>query len=161
MTISLIDLAASAVVGSSRSASKGIHAMSIEEARVAVKIKDGNRKPAEDGSQKLTLVLGKHTLPLDAIKAGSTRLQVSAENVAAYTAALESHVEAGAFDESIVKAQELAKAQYEKAIANPVKRRSSATVQTAGEIVVETEGLDLDAIDASVDLVNEEVSEEL
>lgn len=150
MTITLQDLAASAVSGATRAASKAFHSVSVEEARSLVKIKDGNRKPAEDGSQKLTVVIGKHTLPMDCIKAGTTRIAVTAEQVEGYTAALQTEVDKGSFDEAIAKAQELAKAQYEKALANPIKRAPKAP-----EADVEaTEGLDLDSISV------EEVSDE-
>lgn len=140
--ITLADLQAAATGTATRSGAPAFHSVSVEEARSSVKVKDGNRKPAEDGSQKLTVVIGKHTLPLDCIKAGTTRVAVTAEQVEGYTEALLAAVNEGMFDEQIAKAQELAKAQAEKAAANPRTRTPKAAV--AAE---DTAGLDLDELD--------------
>lgn len=141
MTITLADLQAKAI-GTQRAGATPYHAKTVEEARSDVKVKDGNRKPAEDGSQALTVVLGKHTLPLDCIKPGTSRVVVTAEEVEAYTAALVEAVNGGMFDEAIEKAQVLGKAQAEKAAANPRNRAPKAV-----EAVEETEGLDLDELE--------------
>lgn len=142
MTITLADLQAKAI-GTQRAGATPYHAKTVEEARTDVKIKDGNRKPAEDGSQALTVVLGKHTLPLDVIKAGTTRVVVTAEEVEGYTAALQEAVNSGMFDAAIEQAQVLGKAQAEKAAANP-RTRKPKTVES----VEETAGLDLDELDS-------------
>lgn len=136
-----LDLLAAAATGTAtRSGAPAFHSVSVEEARASVKVKDGNRKPAEDGSQKLTVVIGKHTLPLDCIKAGTTRVAVTAEQVEGYSEALLGAVADGLFDVAIAKAQVLAKAQAEKAAANPRTRTAKVAVE-------ETEGLDLDDLE--------------
>lgn len=140
--ITLADLQAAATGTATRSGAPAFHSVSVEEARNSVKVKDGNRKPAEDGSQKLTVVLGKHTLPLDCIKPNTTRVAVTAEQVEGYTDALVAAVNDGLFDEAIEAAQVLAKAQAEKAAANPRTRKPKVEVA-----VEETAGLDLDELD--------------
>ena len=144
LVISFADLALAATgTTSTRSGAPAFHTVSVEEARTSVKIKDGNRKPAKDGSQMLTVTIGKHTLPLDRIKAGTTRVAVTAEQVEGYTTALQNAVNDGAFDEVIGKAQELAKVQAAKVAANPVKRGAKAVV-----VAEDTLGLDLDELEA-------------
>lgn len=138
--ITLAEMAAKATGTATRAASTSFYTVPVEEARASVRVKDGNRKPAEDGSQKLTVIVGKHTLPLDCIKAGTTRIAVSADEVEGYTAALLEAVSTGLFDEAIEKAQVLAKAQAEKVAANPRKRAVKVAVE-------ETGGLDLDALE--------------
>ena len=151
-TITLEMLSAAATGTATRAASKAFHTLTVEEARELVKIKDGNRKPAEDGSQKLTVIIGKHVLPLDFIKVGTSRIAVTAEQVEGFTVAIQTEIDKGSFDDVIAKAQVLAKAQYEKALANPVKRAPKVAVE-------ETAGLDLDELDASNE-ASDEVSEE-
>ncbi len=151
MTISFADIAARAT-GTTRSASTPFYKMSVEEARGQVKVKDGNRKPAEDGSQNLTIVLGKHTLPLDVFAVGTSRVSVTADEVGAYTEALIAAVNEGSFDVQIVKAQELAEIQANK----PRAARKSAVVA-----VEATEGLDLDSLDAPEAVAEEVATEEV
>ena len=120
-TITVADLAALAT-GTSRGSVVSFYSLPVEEARAHVKIKDGNRKPAEDGSQALTVVLGKHTLPLDVIEGfapNASRVPVSKEQVEGFTAALQGLVDDGSLDSSIAVAQEKAKEQAAKAAANP------------------------------------------
>ncbi len=150
MTISIADIAAKAI-GTVRTGSTPFHAKTVEEARADVKVKDGNRKPSEDGSQNLTVVIGKHTLALDAIKAGTTRVAVTAEEVEGYTEALVAAVAEGLFDEQIAKAQELAKIQA-------AKPRVARKAAVAAE---ETEGLDLGALDAPAEVAEEVATEEV
>ena len=137
MSITLEMLSAAATGSATRATSRAFHTLSVEEARGSVKIKDGNRKPAEDGSQKLTVIIGKHTLPMDCIKAGTSRIAVTADQIEGYTDAIQGLIDNGSFDEAIEKAQGLAKAQYEK-----------ATSRVSTPVVEATEGLDLDAIEA-------------
>lgn len=147
MTITLELLAAAAVVTSPRSAKPSapkFHTVSVEEARSFIKIKNGDKKPAEDGSQNLTVTIGKHTLPLSNIAPGATRIAVTAEQVESYSEALVAAVNEGLFDDFIVIAQEKATIQAEKAALNPVKR-SPKSVPVAPEAV---EGLDLDELDS-------------
>ncbi len=150
MTISFADIAARAT-GTSRVASTPFYKMSVEEARGQVKVKDGNRKPAEDGSAALTVVLGKHTLPLDTFAAGTSRVPVTADEVVAYTEALIAAVKDGSFDVQIAKAQELAEIQANK----PRAARKPAVAVEA------TEGLDLDSLDAPEAAAEEVATEEV
>jgi hypothetical protein len=143
-------LSAAATGTATRSASKAFHTLTVEEARALVKIKDGNRKPTEDGSQKLTVIIGKHTLPLDFIKAGTSRIAVTADQVEGFTAAIQTEIDNGSFDDVIEKAQVLAKAQAEKALANPVKRAPKVAAS-------EVEGLDLNELDESNEPNEEQV----
>jgi len=136
-----LELLAAAATGTNKATSTAFHTVSVEEARASVKVKDGNKKPEVDGSQKLTVILGKHLLPLDCIKAGTTRVAVTADQVEGYTEALLGAVNDGLFDEAIAKAQELAKVQYEKAVANPRKRVAKVAAE-------DVEGLDLDDLEA-------------
>ena len=89
MSITLEMLQAAATGTATRAASRAFHTLSVADARAEVKIKDGNRKPAEDGSMKLTIVIGKHTLPMDCIKAGTSRVAVEKDQVEGYTEALQ------------------------------------------------------------------------
>ena len=127
-TITFADLQAAATGTVSRTGAPAFHAVSVEEARTFVKIKDGNRKPAVDGSQNLTVVLGKHTLPLDCVKAGTSRVPVTEEQVEGYTDALQTAINEGLFDGDIANAQVLAKAAAEKAKANPRTRTAKPVV---------------------------------
>jgi hypothetical protein len=80
---------------------------------------------------------------MDCIKAGTSRIAVTADQIEGYTDAIQGLIDNGSFDEAIEKAQVLAKAQYEK-----------ATNKVAAPAPEATEGLDLDAIetgDAQVD----------
>ena len=145
--ITLANLAEAATGTVSRGGRTPFYAVEVVEARSYVIIKDGNRKPAEDGSQKLTLVIGKHTLPMDCIKPGTSRIAVTVDQIEGYTEALEGALNDGLFDAAIVQAQALAKAQAEKA-----KAPKAVAVE-----VEATEGLDLDALEAG----DSEVSDEL
>ncbi len=97
----------------------------IEDARKAVKIKDGNKVAKEDGSQALTLTIGRIKIALDAIAPKATRINASKEQVEAFTEQLRAGLEAGAFDKAIVAAQ---------AKANPDNK-----VKVAQEALVEAE----------------------
>jgi len=142
------ELAAAAVRNNYNNGSTPSYLLSIEEARKAVKVKDGNRKAAEDGSQALTLILGRVALSLDVIAKGATRINATKDQVEAFSAKLVSAVEAGAFDAAIVEAQ---------AKANPANKvgegkQDLATLEAATEqkeLTAETapEGLDLDALE--------------
>ena len=100
-------LAAAAVANNNKAATAATpaYALSLDEARKVVKVRDGNRKPAEDGTKALTLVLGKITLDLEVIAPGATRVNATPEQEEAFTAQLLAAVEAGAFDNAILTAQ--------------------------------------------------------
>jgi len=97
-----------------RAASKAVHTLTTEEARERVIIKDGSKKAAEDGSQALTLVLGKYTLALDAIAPKATRINAPADKVEEFTGLLQEAIDNGTLDEAIVEAQAKAKVTAEK-----------------------------------------------
>jgi hypothetical protein len=134
-------LAAQAVANnnSKSSGSTPSYLLPIEEARLAVKIKDGNKVAKEDGSQALTLTIGRITIALDVIAPKATRINAEADQVEAFTEQLQAALDAGAFDEAIVEAQ---------AKANPANKPA-----VAKEALVEAEreegapeGVDLDAL---------------
>lgn len=112
--------------------------LAIEDARKAVKIGDGNKKAAEDGSQAITLTIGRITIALDAVAPKATRVNATAEQVEAYTAKLQEALEAGVFDEAIVAAQFKA---------NPANKVATAKAAME-EAVVEgaPEGVDLEEL---------------
>lgn len=125
-----------------------LHSLSIEDARAKVKVKDGNKVAKADGEQALTLTLGKHTLSLDVIKAGTTRLNITADQVEDVTANLQEAVDGGQFDDAIVAAQ---------AKSDPANRKPAASAPV--EPPSAPESVDLDALDNSG--VSEESSDEL
>lgn len=122
-----------------------LYQLSIEDARAKVKIKDGNKIAKEDGSQALTLTIGKHTLSLDVIKPKATRVNAAADQVEEFTSALQAAVDAGEFDEAIIAAQ---------AKADPANKPAEAPVETGdeGEEEEAPEGVDLDALDGEDEL---------
>lgn len=114
--------------------------LDIDAAREAVKIKDGNKTPKADGSQALTLVIGRITISLAVVAPGATRINCTSDQVEAYTAQLQAGLDAKAFDEAIVEAQ--AKANP----ANKVKVVKEALVEAEREEGA-PEGVDLDALE--------------
>lgn len=114
--------------------------LSIEEARVAVKIKDGNKVAKEDGSVALTLTIGRITVALDAIAPKATRINASKEQVEAFTEQLQAALDAGAFDDAIVAAQ------FKANPANKVKIVKEALVEAEREEGA-PEGVDLEALE--------------
>lgn len=121
---------------------KRVWELSIEEARETVKVRDGNRTPAADGSQALVLGLGRHNLGLDVISKGATRVNAAADQVAAFTVALSEAVAAGTFDGEIVKAQAAAKESAEQRATGIETKADVAEV----DATVAPDGLDLDSI---------------
>lgn len=133
-----------------------IEDLSIDEARALVKVADGNKKPAEDGSQALSLRLGKVVIALDVIAAGATRVNATKDQIAEFTAVLEAEVKAGSFDAAIVAAQTKIREGKVAAAAKP-KVAKPTTVpeptegvdpEVAGEAVeeVQIDGLDLSSL---------------
>ena len=86
-----------------------LYELATAEARPLVKIKDGNRPAHEDGSQALTLVLGRYVLNLDVIAKGASRVVASGDQVAQFTGILQAAIDSGDFDGEIIIAQEKAK----------------------------------------------------
>lgn len=123
--------------------------LSIEDARAKVVVVDGNKVPNEDGSQALTLKLGKRKVSLDAVKKGATRINATAEQVAAFTETLLAGVQAGAFDDAIKAVQAAAKQAVEDAKA----KGTTSAVETGDEPELEAneaaeiDGLDLDSLE--------------
>lgn len=129
-----------------------VHELEIEAAREIVRVKDGNKKPKEDGSQALVLMLGKKTLKLDVIAKDATRVNATAEQVQEFTALLENGVKEGQFDVAIKEAQEelrKAKEEREAKPKAPAVDTSAEAVEAVEEVRVEDapEGVDLDALD--------------
>lgn len=122
--------------------------LSIEDARAKVVVVDGNKVPNEDGSQALTLKLGKRKVGLDAVKKGATRINATAEQVEAFTATLKQALEAGAFDDAIRAVQAAAK----QAVEDAAKKGTTVAAETGDEpelaenVAADIDGLDLDAI---------------
>ena len=113
--------------------------LSLEDARAAVKIKDGNKQAKEDGSQALTLSIGRITISLDAVAPKATRINATAEQVEGFTTQLQAALEAGAFDAAILSAQ---------AKANPANRVAAAKASMEDPIGEKSpEGVDLDALE--------------
>tara|TARA_R110000851_G_scaffold57574_7_gene134081 strand:- start:16806 stop:17219 length:414 start_codon:yes stop_codon:yes gene_type:complete len=136
--MSLTSLAAFAAKTNNNSSRSPLHTLSIEDARAKVLVSDGNRKTVADGTQALTLTLGKHLLSLDVISAGATRIVTPAAKVEEFKALLIAEVAAGSFDVAIVAAQ---------AKADPANKPVKAPVETAGDKVpVAPEGVDLDEL---------------
>ena len=141
--MSLAQLAAFAVANNNTSATRTpIYDLSIEDARARVKIGDGNKQPREDGQQALTLSLGKHKLPLDVIAEKATRINAPAEQVEAFTVALQDAVNAGDFDVAIQEAQ--AKADPAN---KPVAPEVEAVGTVSAEAPVQSAQVDLDSLD--------------
>lgn len=101
--MSLADLKAFAVKNNNQSATPW-YELPIEQARERIVIRDGNKVKKAD-EQALTLSISKRVLPLDAIQAGATRLNVSTDQVEAVTNILQDAIDAGEFDEAIVAVQ--------------------------------------------------------
>jgi len=114
--------------------------LTIEEARKAVKIKDGNKVAKEDGTVALTLTIGRITVALDAVAPRATRINCSADQVEAFTEQLQAGLDAGAFDEAIVAAQ------FKANPANKVKVAKESLEDPIAEQA--PEGVDLDALEA-------------
>ena len=96
---------AQAAVKNNYASKTPLYELPVEKARAFVKIKDGNRKPAENGSQALVLTLGRFNLGLDIIAPNATRVFATAEQIEQYTAVLQEAIDSGAFDEEIKLAQ--------------------------------------------------------
>jgi hypothetical protein len=141
------DLKAAAVNNNNSSSGKTpSYKLPIEEARVAVKIGDGNKKPAADGSQALTLTIGRVIIALDAIEPKATRVNATAAQVDLFTNKLHGLLEAGLFDEAIKAAQ---------AKADPANKKKKATAPTAEELkFITPTGVDM------TDIPKEEPEEE-
>lgn len=141
MSFDFSALAKSAVANNNTRGTTSVpsYLLSIDEARVAVKIKDGNKVAKEDGSQALTLTIGRITVSLDVIAPRATRINATADQVEGYTAQLQEALDAGAFDAAIIAAQ---------AKANPANKVAAAKEALEAPLVEgQPEGVDLDALE--------------
>lgn len=131
-------------VANNNSKSGGVtpsYLLAIDEARAAVKIKDGNKVAKEDGSQALTVMIGRITISLDVIAPNATRVNATKDKVEAFTAKLQEALDEGVFDSAIVEEQNKA---------NPANRVAKAKDALQREDAQETpSGLDLDALEES------------
>jgi hypothetical protein len=139
-------------VGNNFAQSRGgqpVYELSIEDARAKVVVVDGNKVPNEDGSQALTLKLGKRKVGLDAVKPKATRINASAEQVAAFTETLLAGVQAGAFDEAIKAVQAAAKQAVEdaKAKGTTVVTETGDEPELEANTAADIDGLDLDSLE--------------
>ena len=143
MSFDFSALAASAVANNNVRTTHGTpsYLLAIDDARRAVKIKDGNKKPNEDGSVALTLTIGRITMSLEAIAPKATRINATADQVEAFTEQLQAAIDAGAFDSAIVEAQ--AKANPANKIAVAQEALSNGDLEEGAP-----EGVDLDALEA-------------
>ena len=144
--MSLAALAAFAVANNNSSAEgrTPVYKLTIEEARNRIKIGDGNKKPKEDGSQALTLSLGKIKVGLDIIAPKATRVNAPADQVEAFTASLQEAVDNGSFDEAIKAAQ------FKADPANKQRIEAPTTEGSEEAPVAETEApaqVDLDSLE--------------
>ena len=96
---------AKAAVKNNYSSKTPLYELPVEKARAFVKSKDGNRKPAENGSQALVLTLGRFNLDLSIIAPGATRVFAPEEQIEHFTGILQAAIDSGAFDDEIIAAQ--------------------------------------------------------
>ena len=133
-------LAATAVANNNKASSGATpsYLLPLDEARQAVKIKDGNKVANEDGSQALTLTIGRITIALDVIASGATRVNATADQVEGFTAQLQEALDGGAFDSAIVEAQ---------AKANPANKVKVVVEALEADAQETPEGIDLEALE--------------
>lgn len=145
MSFDFTALAATAVAHNNAKAAGATpsYLLDIEAAREAVKIKDGNKTSKEDGSQALTLVIGRITINLDLIKKGATRVNATAEQVEEFTAQLQAAVDSGAFDAAIIEAQAKANPANKVAVAKEVLEEADRSEAPAGVDLDELESEDI------------------
>lgn len=125
-----------------------IEDLSIDEARALVKVGDGNKKPAADGSKALVLRLGKVLVGLDAIAPEATRVNATAEQVAEFTTVLEAELKAGTFDAAIAAAQVKIREGKAAAAAKP-KAETTVPEPIDSEVEVSTEEVQIEGLDLS------------
>lgn len=113
--------------------------LALDDARKAVKIKDGNKVAKEDGSQAITLTIGRITISLDVVAPKATRINATADQVEGFTAQLQEALDGGAFDSAIVEAQ---------AKANPANKVKVAVEALEADAQETPEGIDLEALEA-------------
>lgn len=131
--MSLKSLVAFAGNNNARS-SRAMYTLSVEEARLEIVIKDGFKEPQEDGTQKLTLVLGRYVIALDAISPKATYVTADKASVAPFTKTLEAEIAKGTFDEAILDAQSKAEASAIKAKADAVTARENEVAEPVAEV---------------------------
>jgi hypothetical protein len=140
--MNLADLVATAVKTAVRKSKTPLKDLTIELARAAVRISDGNKIKSET-SQGLKLSFGRRSVALDAVAAGAVKFEVLTAQVPEATQKLQALIDAGKFDTAIVACQ-LAMAD---ALAEPAEKSSvviDTTVETAD--VPSVDGLDLSSI---------------
>lgn len=118
-----------------------IYELSIEDARKKVKVRNGDKFPAENGDQALVLGFGRRNLPLDVVAKGATRINATKEQVEQFTNILLKAVEDGVFDADIVAVQAAAKAAAAEAAA-----KGEAVDLEEEEVTQPADGVDLSAL---------------
>lgn len=133
--MSLSNLVQFATKANSGNGKTPFYALSIEEARAAVSIRD-SRKPAnivEGAPVPLALYAGKIRVSLDIISEGATAITVPVEEVEAVEAQLREAIDAGEFDVAITDAQ--AKGEEAAKKAQATKANSPVvTEEVAGDV---------------------------
>jgi len=126
-----------------------VYDLSIEDARAKVVVVDGNKVPNEDGSQALTLKLGKRKVSLDVVKKNASRINATAEQVSGFTETLLAALAAGAFDEAIKAVQAAAKQAVEdaKAKGTTVVTETGDEPELEANAAADIDGLDLDSLE--------------
>lgn len=125
-----------------------VYELSIEDARAKVVVVDGNKVPNEDGSQALTLKLGKRKVAMDAVKKGATRINATSDKVAEFSEMLLAAVKAGAFDSAIEAVQAAAKQAVEdaKAKGTTVATETGDELELEANVAADIDGLDLEVL---------------
>ena len=145
--MSLAKLALFAVSAANNTASRTpVYAMSVEEARSRVIIKDANKQPNENGSQSLSVYLSKIRMSLDVVSPGAGKINATVDQITEFTDILQAAVDDGSFDEAIVEAQGKAKAQAEKAAASKAANLTLAT-EDGESVPSDTPEVDLSSLD--------------
>jgi hypothetical protein len=97
----LMDLSAFAVTGNSPSSRIKVAELSVEDARVHVRVVDGNIKKPVEGFQGLTLKLGRAKVSLNEVFPKAGKLQIPVADVEAASEQLVAAVLEGKFDAGI------------------------------------------------------------
>jgi hypothetical protein len=143
--MNLAQLVAMTVKTAVRKSKTALQDLSIELARAAVKISDGNKTKSEE-SQGLKLSLGRRSVSLDAISVGATKFEVPTAQVGEATALLQAAIDDGTFDAAIVECQAAIKesAEAPKEVTEPSSEDSAPDAGNTGTPSVD--GLDLGSI---------------
>ena len=136
--MTLTELVAVAVKTAVRKSKTPLQDLTIELARAAVKISDGNKIKSET-SQGLKLSFGRRSVALDALAAGAVKFEVLTAQVPEATQTLQALIDDGTFDTAIVACQ----LAMTKVVAAPA---TTVDVQEESDNEPSVDGLDLSSI---------------